>query len=294
MATPDAGVPVALTTEDGTRLSARRFPAEVSQARLVIAGATGTPQGFYRRFATYMAGRGYDTLTLDFRGIGDSAPKRLHGYEMSYLDWSWQDLPAALRHHTHPELPLYVVGHSYGGHAIGLLPEDCRVDGFYGFAVGAGSSHWMPLKEKLRVAFMWHVLGPITTRLLGYMPGKALSMGEDLPLGVYHLWKRWCGWPDYFFSDPKMKPHLDGFARRTLPMMFVNALDDLWALPASRNAFVDHYTSAMITRIDLDPAACGPRGIGHMGYFRTHAEPLWTACANWFDRHARATGDKVG
>ena len=41
-----------------------------------MAGATAVPQKFYRRFAEFARQQGYDTLTLDYRGIGQSAPNR--------------------------------------------------------------------------------------------------------------------------------------------------------------------------------------------------------------------------
>ena len=283
MTKPDQGRPITLTTEDGTNIAVTHYPASAPKAKLVIAGATGVPQGFYRRFALFMASRGFDTLTLEYRGVGRSAPKTLRGFKMTYLDWSLQDLPAAIRHHQRPELPVYIVGHSYGGHAIGLLPEDCRVDAFYGYAVGAGWHGWMPFPDNLQIWAMWHIFGPPMVAILGYMPSKALGIGEDLPLGVYKQWKRWCGWPTYFFADPDMHGQLNGFKTRRLKMHFVNARDDHWANSASRNAFVQHYTGADITHTDLDPRPFGKNGIGHLGYFRPHAEPLWHELVQWFD-----------
>lgn len=77
-----------LTAADGYTLTAHRFsPAGPARANLVMAGATAVPQKFYRRFAEFARQQGYDTLTLDYRGIGQSAPKSLRGFRMDYLDW---------------------------------------------------------------------------------------------------------------------------------------------------------------------------------------------------------------
>ena len=60
-----------LVTADGYRISAIRYEAQARlQGHLIVAGATGVPQGFYRRFAEYASARGFTTLTLDYRGIG--------------------------------------------------------------------------------------------------------------------------------------------------------------------------------------------------------------------------------
>ena len=51
-------------------LAARHFPVAEPTARLVVAGATGVPQGFYANFAAYANSRGYDVVTFDYRGVG--------------------------------------------------------------------------------------------------------------------------------------------------------------------------------------------------------------------------------
>jgi predicted alpha/beta hydrolase len=50
---------------------------------------------------------------------------------------------------------------------------------------------------------MWRVVAPALVRWKGYLPWSLLGMGEDLPLGVYRQWRRWCGYPHYFFDDPR-------------------------------------------------------------------------------------------
>ena len=71
------------------------------------------------------------------------------------------------------------------------------------------------------------------------------------------------------------------YAEVRTPMVAANARDDLWALPASRDAFVAEYRNAPLTRLELDPQEVGGK-IGHMGYFRQLAEPYWEDALNWF------------
>jgi predicted alpha/beta hydrolase len=63
---------------------------------------------------------------------------------MAYLDWAHQDLTAAVDQMASDDVPLFMVGHSFGGHAFGLLPNHDRVARFYTFATGAGWHGWMP------------------------------------------------------------------------------------------------------------------------------------------------------
>jgi predicted alpha/beta hydrolase len=278
---------VPLVTHDGFAITALRYPARGTvRGHLVVAGATGVPQRFYKAFAEFASARGYTTLTLDYRGIGLSRPATLKGFRMAYLDWAQQDLAAAVDAMAHERLPLFMLGHSFGGHAFGLLRNHERVARFYTFATGAGWHGWMPRSEQMKVAFMWKVLGPLLVRWKGYLAWSRLGFGEDLPRDVYRQWKHWCRFPRYFFDDPAM-PHVAAlFDRVTTPIVAANALDDLWASPASRDAFMAGYRNSAWRAVDIDPASAGLGPIGHMGYFRRNAEPLWTNVLDWFDGHS--------
>ena len=286
---------VTLQAADGYRLTALRYSAVgTAVGQLVVAGATGVPQRFYRRFAEHAAGQGFTTLTLDYRGIGLSRPATLKGFRMEYLDWARLDLAAAVEAMAEGGLPLFMVGHSFGGHAFGLLPNHTKVARFYTFATGAGWHGWMPPLERLRVLFMWRVLGPLLTRWKGYLPWRLLGMGEDLPLDVYRQWRRWCQYPRYFFDDPAMRGQrlTERFDAVRTPIVALNALDDHWAPPASRDAFVAAYRHAECRTVDLHPASLGLTSIGHMGYFRPSARPLWDEVLVWLGQGtpARSAG----
>jgi predicted alpha/beta hydrolase len=286
--------PIELQAVDGYRLSAWRYrPLAAPRAHLVLAGATAVPQRFYRRFAQYAAERGFDTLTLDYRGIGESRPATLKGFQMDYLDWARLDLAAAVEHMRDDTQPLYMVGHSYGGHAFGLLPNHAHVRGFVTFATGAGWHGWMPRMEALRVRTMWSVLGPLMTRWSGYLPWSRLGMGEDLPLDVYRQWRHWCRFPNYFFDDPAMQDLPARFGQVRTPIVAVNATDDAWAPPRSRDAFMAGYRSSAVQRVSLEVGRGGFAPIGHMGYFRPAAWPLWSATLDWFEERTSAAADTV-
>lgn len=275
------GHALTLAAADGYPIAVTRFAA-VGEARgtIIIAGATGVPQGFYRRFAEHAASRGYTALTFDYRGIGRSKPASLRGFEASFLQWACFDLAAVVDEYSDAERPLFMVGHSFGGHAFGLLPNHQRIARFYTFATGAGWAGWMPRLEGLRVRLLWKFVTPVLAKWKGYLPWSLLRAGEDLPLGVYRQWRRWCSYPRYFFDDPRMAHLADNFAAVRTPIIAANALDDAWAPPASRDAFMAAYRNAPQTRLDLDPRHLD--GIGHMGYFRQKAQPLWDEVLAWF------------
>ncbi|MFU5560538.1 alpha/beta fold hydrolase [Pseudomonas aeruginosa] len=274
---------LALPATDGYPLSAYRYHAPGhAHGNLLVAGATGVAQRFYRRFAEHAARQGFDVLTLDYRGIGESAPASLKGFAMSYLDWAYRDLAAAVELLGREERPLYWIGHSFGGHAIGLLPDHGRLAACYSFGSGAGWSGWMSRREALKVRLLWTLVLPPLVAWKGYMAWSLLGMGDDLPLGVYRDWKRWCRHPRYYFDDLAMRHLHQRYAAVRTPCLFATALDDPWAPPRSRDAFVEAYRNAPLETLDLRPDG-GP--LGHMGYFRAGAEALWDDALRWLRRH---------
>jgi predicted alpha/beta hydrolase len=178
------------------------------------------------------------------------------------------------------------VGHSYGGHAFGLLPNWEYVARVYTFATGAGWHGWMRPFERTRVLLMWNLVLPTLTRWKGYLPGSMLGMGEDLPLGVYRDWRRWCRYPRYFFDDPRLPALVEQFARIRTPIIAANSIDDPWAPPLSRDAFMSGYSNSNWHAVDIDPRSVGLEAIGHMGYFRAYARPLWEQALDWFEHDA--------
>jgi predicted alpha/beta hydrolase len=280
---------ITLQAADGYQLAATVYPA-VPQAGtdpqwIVVASATAVPRGFYRRFALYAQSRGIHVITLDYRGIGGSAPATLRGFAPDYADWARQDLAAAVAYAAQRGR-VWLVGHSYGGHAIGLLPNPNVLQAAYVCAGGAGWHGWMPPKARPQVLLMWHVIGPVATRLLGYQPAKVLGLGEDLPTSVFRQWRHWCGYPHYFFDDPQARELVRGFADVKLPIAAANALDDDWATPASRDAFFKGYSAAPLQRINIKPADLGVQAVGHMGYFRAGVGArLWPQMLAWLGQH---------
>ena len=270
-----------ITTSDGFPLSATCYESEKKTANIIVASATGVPQAFYRKFAKFAAQNGYRTITFDYRGIGLSKVKSLKGFNASFIDWATLDLAAVVDAIAVQDIPTFIVGHSFGGHAFGLLPNHHKIAGLYVFATGAGWHGWMPKQEALRVKTMWNVILPVLTKWKGYTPMSMLGMGEDLPKGVYAQWRYWCKFPHYFFDDPKISSQMKAkFAEVSCPIVAANALDDLWAMPKARDAFMQGYHNANVKTIDI-PLTANLKKIGHMGYFRAEAQPLWVDVLEW-------------
>lgn len=76
------------------------------------------------------------------------------------------------------------------------------------------------------------------------------------------------------------------YAQLRLPLLSATALDDPWAPPRSRDAFASAYCNAELTLRDVAPQP-GAAPIGHMGYFREAAQPLWEETLAWLQANGR-------
>jgi predicted alpha/beta hydrolase len=271
---------ITLTTRDDHRISATWFePMGEARATVVINGATAVPQSYYLRFAQHLAASSYRVLTYDYRGVGGSRPNSLRGFRATMTDWALYDARAALEAARDSELPLVLVGHSFGGQLLGLL--DGARDAKGAVLVGAQLGyygHW-PMPDRWRFALTWKAVVPGLTSVFGYLPGKA-GLGEDLPRGVAEEWARWCSHPDYLVSEhPAARAR---FARFDRPTLFYSFTDDTFAPEGAVNALVDRLSGAELTHRRLDPRELGAPSVGHFGFFRPRFEDsLWRE-TRWF------------
>jgi predicted alpha/beta hydrolase len=275
---------LSIPARDGYALAATLHePAERPAAVALVAGATGVKQVYYQRFATVLAQEGVAALTFDYRGIGQSAPAALKGFAATLQQWGTHDLAGAIDWLAarYPETRLFVVGHSVGGQLVGLADNNHLLSGLVG--VGAQSGDWRlwPVPRRWWLAFVWSALVPGLTRLCGYLPGRKLGLGADLPAGVALEWARWCRSRGYVGAHlgKSVPDHFDGFRGRVLAYSFSD--DKLAPLAAVEALFRLYKRAEVVQRRHLDPHLLGLPPVGHFGFFRKECAGLWPRLAAW-------------
>jgi predicted alpha/beta hydrolase len=285
----------AIPTANGASLGATLFPASEPKAVVLIHPATAVTQPFYEAFARYLAGIGLMALTWDYRGTGASRGPSLRGETVTMADWMLEDVPAVTRWAAEhfPGLPLLAVGHSVGGHALLLAGAQGQVRAGVLVASHAGITRTIRGgAERARVRFVMRVLAPLLCAILGYMPGRRIGLGEDLPRGVMLQWSRWTTLPRYFYDDPALGAEARA-ARVRMPLLALGFDDDPWANPQAMDILFARATGAPVERRQVDPRALGLSGVGHMGFFRKRCGPaLWPAVGDWLLAKA-AAGERV-
>ena len=251
---------------------------------VLVHPATAVPERLYFAFAQHIARRGLIAVTYSYRGVDGSRPPRLRGFRARMRDWADLDVEGVTRWATsaYPSLPCYAVGHSFGGHAIGLCESSNRLVAAVQVASHVGAMRVVSHRpERRRITLLMHWIAPLLARLAGYMPGSKLGIGEDLPAGVLLEWSRWTRLPNYFFDDPTLDADAR-FARVRMPILSLGFDDDLWATPMGIELLVSRFRNAPVTRREISAVRSDSGSIGHMGYFRQHSGGfLWPETIDW-------------
>ena len=264
-------------TADGANLVARLYAAqEPPSAVIVLCGATGVPQRFYKRFAEWVAAeKGMACLTFDYRDMGLSADQHLRHSHATMTDWGITDAEAARSYakKLFPDTPLWVIGHSLGTMMIPMQKNVAQIDRIIGIASGTVHYTDHPWPYRALAMQFWFTIGPLATRLKGYMPGKSLGFGEDMPASAYWQWRKFCTDRDFFRNQiartlpPWRTEHLPDQTR------FFSLSDDALIPDVCVRRLARGFNHAPCTLID--PAQHGLGKVGHLDFFAKRNQALW-------------------
>jgi predicted alpha/beta hydrolase len=250
-------------------------------ARALIAPAMGVRRRLYRSFAKALAAAGVETLTVDYRGIGDSLTGRIQRLEHTLHDWAEQDLSAALTFlKARGPVPIAWIGHSVGGQLMGLI--DAR-DVDAAVFVASQSGYWKHWDGPGRAAIfgLWQVAIPLFTALTGKLPMHAFGQGEDVPKNVAREWAAWGRHPRYIMRYADGRP---GCAFKTYagPLRSYAIADDNYAPPRSVQELLAYYERTRPELVLVRPSDVGSKSIGHFNFFRErYRQSLWKDTIAW-------------
>lgn len=161
----------------------RHAAADTTRPVVIINAATSVRCRHYSRFADYLFANGFDVITYDYRGIGESRPASLKGLDASWSDWGALDFEAMLKRaqREFPGQPIDVVGHSFGGCAAGLGASGHLIRHLV--TVGAQFAYWRDYApaHRWRMFGKWHLVMPLVTMACGYFPANVLAGWKTRP-----------------------------------------------------------------------------------------------------------------
>lgn len=262
---------------DGVPLRATLFEpwGEVSAA-VIVSGATAVPRGYYAAFASYLAGCGAVALTYDYRGSGER-PEQLRRSDARMRDWGERDAPGVIAwiRARYPQLALHLVGHSYGGHALLLAPNNYEVS--RAVTVASFLGYWgnCLFPDNYRIYALMKFIVPVVTAIFGYSPGSRMGFGEDLASGIALEWRKWVLQPRYFLDDPSLVSLRNG-ANYHGDLVMLELTDDRWATRRAIEGLASEFTGTAPQIRRVDPRDYGGGVVGHMGFFRSaNGAAMW-------------------
>jgi predicted alpha/beta hydrolase len=289
----ESPLPLSIPAGDGYVLKgfAWRHAGGERRPVVVVNPATSVRCRYYSRFAAFLHGHGFDAVTYDYRGIGESRPASLRGFKASWLDWGRLDFEAVLGHvaREFPDQPIQVAAHSVGGFLIGLAPSSHLVDRV--FTMGAQFAYWRDYcpARRLPMLLKWHGVMPALAAAFGYFPGSRLGWLEDTPRGVVQDWTaRHPRFEDAYRRGPRALPEAErralaeGFAALRGPTLALSISDDPFGTVPAIRRLLSYYRHSPATHLHLAPGDIGMDAIGHFAFFHSRfQDSLWPIALAW-------------
>ncbi len=272
--------PVLAGKEDhrfGSGLTGQLFrPAGQPKAAVVLHGAVGVPMGFYRGFAAWLSDQGYACLIYDYRDFGASVRKSASLSPARLSDWGISDQSSALAclRAAVPDTPVWVIGHSLGGMMLGFHPGMAGVARVITLCSGLVHLSDHPWPYRALAAFFWTGIAALVAAV-GYLPGRLVGFGSDLPAGVYWQWRRWCLRRGSFLAEVgNVLPMPDPGAVKC-PMTVIAVSDDQMVPPSAVWRLMALHCAATLRQRVLRPKDFGLDGIGHLNAFARRNSVVW-------------------
>jgi predicted alpha/beta hydrolase len=272
---------------DGYELAATVIqPERGADDWVIVSGAFAVAARFDFRYATSLAAAGFGAVTYDYRGIGGSRPASLRGFPASVGDWAVLDMAGVTTwvHATHSPRRLFLVGHSLGGILPGLIDCPDLVDAMV--TVGSENVYWRYRHGRTKALALGRVwVTPPFVAVLGYLPWSWFSSAEDLPAGAVRQMAAAMRSPGGFLDDPTLPT--ERYATFRAPVLAYSVDDDPEATRSSVDSMMAAYPD--VERRHLTPTDAGQDQVGHFGYFKASAQPLWAEAISWLKQQPQRT-----
>lgn len=267
-----------LKTPDHFPLSVKIFEPEISNGKLLlINSATGVKQQIYFSFAKYLAEKGFTVITYDYRGIGESKPKKMNGFKASMRIWGTVDFKTVTNFikKEYAGFDKFCLGHSVGALILGMNADSQIFKKF--IFVATQDAYLGNLNFKVAVAGLlgFGIALPIMTHFLGYFPANRFGLGESLPKGVAFDWQT-------LILNKKSTKRLyetneaDFSKNLYQPTFIIHAEDDSWVTQKGmRNLMKTTYPHLKTTYREVKISESDKSEIGHVNFFRSFNRGLW-------------------
>lgn len=163
---------------------------EESKITLICLPAMGVRASFYKRFAETLSLEGFNVITADWRGQGNSSVRASRKVNFGYSELIGDIKELAEQSNSwFPNTKKLIIGHSLGGQAGSLFmsrfPE--YIDGLV--LITSGSVFYKGWKgsEAVKLYSVGHLFYPIS-KTIGYFPGNVIGFGGREARNIIKDW----------------------------------------------------------------------------------------------------------
>lgn len=267
-----------LQTPDYFPISVKIFEPEIPNRKLlVINSATGVRQQVYFSFAKYLAEHGFTVITYDYRGIGESKPRKMKGFEASMRIWGTKDFKTitSFIKENYPDYTKFCLGHSVGALILGMNEDSVIFKKFIFVATQDAYIGHLSWRVAVTAALGFGIAVPVTVILKGYFPAHRFGLGESLPKGSAYDWRT-------LILNKKSTSRLyekiekDYSKDLNQETFIIHAEDDSWVTMKGMESLMNNsYPNMKKTYQEIKVSESPKKQVGHINFFRSYNRILW-------------------
>ncbi len=260
-----AGAGHQVDTASGYRVPVTWYPGAPDQPVIVLMPALGVAARFYDKLAGVLADSGLNVAVMEQRGQGDSGLRPGRRHDWGFAEVLDNDVPALLAWagEQRPGAPLWLMGHSLGGH-FAAITAGRFADRVSGVVLVATGSPWWKAFEGARaqpdaksVRRLIRLI-PAAGLLFGYFPGERIGFGGNEARGIMNDWRTLAKHNRYRARG--LAEDLDAaVAGYPGPVLAVRLADDALAPEASVKAVTDKFRNARLSQQVVTAEQLGDR-----------------------------------
>lgn len=267
-----------LQTPDYFPISVKIFEPEIPNRKLlVINSATGVRQQVYFSFAKYLAEHGFTVITYDYRGIGESKPRKMKGFEASMRIWGTKDFKTitGFIKENYPDYTKFCLGHSVGALILGMNEDSVIFKKFIFVATQDAYIGHLSWRVAVTAALGFGIAVPVTVILKGYFPAHRFGLGESLPKGSAYDWRT-------LILNKKSTSRLyekiekDHSKDLNQEAFIIHAEDDSWVTMKGMESLMNNsYPNMKKNYREIKVSESPKKQVGHINFFRSYNLILW-------------------
>ena len=267
-----------LQTPDQFPISVKIFEPKIPNRKLlVINSATGVKQQVYFSFAKYLAAHGFSVITYDYRGIGESKPRKMKGFEASMRIWGTRDFKTitGFIKENYPDYTKFCLGHSVGALILGMNEDSVIFKKFIFVATQDAYIGHLSWRVAVTAALGFGIAVPVTVILKGYFPAHRFGLGESLPKGSAYDWRT-------LILNKKSTGRLyekiekDHSKDLNQEAFIIHAEDDSWVTMKGMESLMNNsYPNMKKNYREIKVSESPEKKVGHINFFRSYNRVLW-------------------